>query len=570
MIINHISIWFPMKKLFTLSLLSYKEVPMSSYSLHNSNFPDGEYGMYLRKSRADLEAEAHGEGETLLRHEHTLQKLAKTLNIRISKKYIYREVVSGETIAARPEVQQMLSDVETGALAGVFVMEIERLARGDTSDQGMVAKAFKQYNTLIITPTKTYNPANDADEEYFEFGLFMSRREFKTINRRIQSGRIAAASEGRYIASTAPYGYERIKIKNDKGYTLRIIPKQAEVIRSIYEWYVTGALLEDRSHIKLGATRIADRLNEMGVKPVRNNQWTRSSIIDILRNPVYAGKIRWGYKKEKKYTQDNKLHKRRNRSATYSLVNGLHEAIINEDLFNAAQSPMSTRTHAPIPGNDTLKNPFTGILYCGKCGRMMTRLAKTTKTPYDVVKCPNTKCDNISSPLYLVEEVVLQSLQIWLSEFKAKWNTESITNPYSGSIIMAQSAIDQLQSEINKLSVQRNRLHDLLEREVYSPDIFIQRNKKLTADIEALQNSMTKNKNELENLQLQSSCNDIYIPNAEYVLSEYCNMNNASIKNDALKEIVERITYIKNVPNKKGYRDNKNFEIVIDPKVVKF
>ena len=81
--------------------------------------------MYLRKSRADVEAEARGEGETLKRHEKTLLELAKKMNIVIG--HIYREIVSGESIAARPEVQNLLSSVEAGMWKGVLVMEMERL-----------------------------------------------------------------------------------------------------------------------------------------------------------------------------------------------------------------------------------------------------------------------------------------------------------------------------------------------------------------------------------------------------------------------------------------------------------
>ena len=133
-----------------------------------------EYCMYLRKSRADLEAEAHGEGETLARHERILMDYAKKNKINVTK--IYKELVSGETITARPVMQQLLSDVEKGIWAGVLVVEVERLARGDTIDQGLVAQTFKYSGTKIITPMKIYNPNNEFDEEYFEFGLFMSRR----------------------------------------------------------------------------------------------------------------------------------------------------------------------------------------------------------------------------------------------------------------------------------------------------------------------------------------------------------------------------------------------------------
>ena len=133
------------------------------------------YAIYLRKSRKDAEAEAHGEGETLARHKRILLDYAERNNLQITK--IYQEIVSGESIASRPQMQQLLADTEQGLYDGVLVIEVERLARGDTIDQGIVAQTFKLSDTKIITPTKTYDPNNEFDEEYFEFGLFMSRRE---------------------------------------------------------------------------------------------------------------------------------------------------------------------------------------------------------------------------------------------------------------------------------------------------------------------------------------------------------------------------------------------------------
>ena len=151
--------------------------------------------IYLRKSRADQEAELRGEGETLARHERILLDLAKSRNYSVGA--IYREIVSGETISARPVMQQLLREVEAGSWDGVLVVEVERLARGDTIDQGVVSRAFQFSDTKIITPTKTYDPDNEFDEEYFEFGLFMSSREYKTIKRRLNAGRIGSVKQGK-------------------------------------------------------------------------------------------------------------------------------------------------------------------------------------------------------------------------------------------------------------------------------------------------------------------------------------------------------------------------------------
>ena len=170
-----------------------------------------QYLMYLRKSRKDRDLELQtGRFDTLQRHRDTLLALAHQQAYSVA--HIYEEVVSGDTIAERPEMQKLLAAVESGAYAGVLVMEVPRLARGNTRDQGTVAETFQYSGTKIITPDKVYDPADEADAEYFEFGLFMSRREYKAINRRLQRGRMASLSEGKYIAGTAPYGYRRIRV----------------------------------------------------------------------------------------------------------------------------------------------------------------------------------------------------------------------------------------------------------------------------------------------------------------------------------------------------------------------
>ena len=140
------------------------------------------YLIYLRKSRKDLENPFMTTEEILNRHECILLDLAKKMNLSIGD--IYREIVSGDSISARPVMQKLLREVESGMWEGVLVVEVERLARGDTVDQGIVQRTFQYSETLIITPQKTYNPSSESDQTFFEFGLFMSRQEYKTIKRR--------------------------------------------------------------------------------------------------------------------------------------------------------------------------------------------------------------------------------------------------------------------------------------------------------------------------------------------------------------------------------------------------
>ena len=265
--------------------------------------PSGIYYMYLRKSREDREAEAHGEGETLARHEKRLNELAEQLKITVS--HIYREVVSGETIAARPEMMRMLSNIESEQPDGVLVVELERLARGDTRDQGLIMETFKYGNTKIITPMKTYDPNDEFDEEYAEFGLFMSRREYKIINRRLQNGRRASTKEGKWISNVAPYGYEREKLPHEKGYTLSPLPEETKIVQFIFQLFTEGTPESDG--LPLGTTQIAHLLDDMKVSPPQMRSLGNRS------HKRHSKKLRLYWKTGGWQAQAAKSHRKRNR-----------------------------------------------------------------------------------------------------------------------------------------------------------------------------------------------------------------------------------------------------------------
>ena len=120
--------------------------------------------LYLRKSRDD---ENESKEETLARHERMLLDYCSRYDLSIEK--IYKEVVSGESIAARPQMQKLLEDVQSGDYHGVVVVELERLSRGNQIDQAEVLEIFKKSQTKIYTLNKIYDFSvdDDLDEEFF-------------------------------------------------------------------------------------------------------------------------------------------------------------------------------------------------------------------------------------------------------------------------------------------------------------------------------------------------------------------------------------------------------------------
>lgn len=323
--------------------------------------PNGTYDAYLRKSRADMELEKLKKFDTLKQHEKFLKDRAKQLGIKI--RHIYREVVSGESIQERPEIQKVLKDIETGTVDGILVVEVERLTRGDSKDQGTISQAFKYSNTLIITLNKIYDPNSDDDEEYFEFGLFMSRREYKAINRRMQRQRLANVLAGKYCASEPPFGYKKVRIKYDKGYTLEPIPEEAEVVKEMFQKRADG----------MGFDIICNWLNTLDFKPKTSDVWTPSTIKGMLSNPVYLGKIRWNSNKQHKSLVNGQIVKKRTRGTKDEiiLVEGLHPAIIEENLFNIVQG-IQPKQVSTKHGTE-LQNPLATLIRCADCGRSMQR-----------------------------------------------------------------------------------------------------------------------------------------------------------------------------------------------------
>lgn len=525
-----------------------------------------EYCMYLRKSRADLEAETRGEGETLARHKSLLFELSRKMKINITK--IYQEVVSGETIASRPEMQQLLSDVEAGMWKGVLVVEVERLARGDTIDQGIVAQTFKYSNTKIITPMKTYDPNNEFDEEYFEFGLFMSRREYKTINRRLQRGRIESVKEGKYLGTKPPYGYIRKKLKDQKGYTLEINIEQADVVRLIFELYTKGELQEDGSYKRLGVSLIVRKLNELKVPTMKGGDWVTSTIRSILSNPVYIGKIRWNSRPTKKKMIGGQMVKERPRAKKkdWILVDGLHEAIIDDNTFKLAQEYLAENPAVPVPTRHVVKNPLASLVVCGKCGRRMNRRPHGDKYP-DTLMCPVTSCDNVSSQLSLVEEKLLTILRVWLEDYKIEMKAnEKQDNNLETNLI--KKSIENLDNEINTLEKQIDGLHDLLEQSIYSVDKFLERSKIVNNKINTAKNDKIELEEKLKLDSIRKESKQIIIPKIEKVLQLYNKIENPAEKNELLKEVIEKVTYVKNVSGR-WHGSPDDFELYMQPKLPK-
>ena len=170
---------------------------------------------YLRKSRSDdpnLTVE-----EVLAKHETILDEWCERfIDGKVPEENKYREVVSGETIDDRPEMLKLLKKIESPRYKAVAVVEVQRLSRGDLEDAGRLIKLLRYTNTLVITPQKTYDLRDEYDRDAFERELKRGN-EFLEYQKKIMSrGTMLSVSQGNYVGSIAPYGYEKTWVMDGK------------------------------------------------------------------------------------------------------------------------------------------------------------------------------------------------------------------------------------------------------------------------------------------------------------------------------------------------------------------
>lgn len=486
------------------------------------------YAMYLRKSRADMELEAMGEGETLAKHKAMLYKLAAKHDIHPDQIVIYQEIVSGESLQDRPEALRLLDDVYARKYKGVLVVEVERLARGNTKDQGEVADAFQLTDTKIITPVKVYDPNDEFDQEYFEFGLFMSRREYKTIRRRLEAGKLQTVLDGNYVLPQRIFGYNiEKKGKNDRY--LVINEDEAKYVQMMFDWYTE----EGRS-----CGWIARQFTMMGIPTIKGGkEWEKATITDMLKNTHFIGMIPWGkYKTVRtKDPETGKVSKSRVRVKPEEVrqINGKHKAIISEEQFYKAQNRF---TQLPTNLDVTLMNPLAGIIHCADCGKSFFRLDVKHGKAVRFAHRSSTLCKKKSLPVADVMDALTEALKAYIADFEIKIKNDNNESERIRHLDM----IKDMEAELVKQERKRKKLFDDYEDEVYTRDEFIERKQVYAELIEDLKEKIQMAKENLPEV----------VDYAEKIVSlhQMIEMINnpdidAQTQNDFLRKYIEDIKY---------------------------
>lgn len=504
----------------------YKEYPRFY------NYETLDYG---RKSRTDdplLSVE-----EVLEKHNKILEEYAIAhLGGPIPEENKYREVGSGESLDSRPEISRLLKAIESPAIKAVMVVDVQRLSRGDLEDAGRLIKTLRYTNTHVITPYKIYDLRDEYDRDAFERELKRGN-EYLEYFKKIQArGKLTSVKEGNYVGSVAPYGFDRLYVKDGKHsyFTLKERKDQADVVRMIFNWYCN----ED-----IGVTAICRRLEELGIKTKTGNKyWRAYQIFSILENVHYIGCVRWNWRKTVKIIEDQEIKVLRPKAKVdeYLIFEGKHDGIISEEIFERAREIRGHRHRTKQ--NLSLKNPFSGIMYC-KCGAKIGyntyRKNGVEYAPPKLVCNNQYHCKTGSAVFAEIFEDVCHAIEDCIEDFDVR-----IKNNNDDSYKLHKDLVDRLERKLKELEekeiAQWEAQYDPDPDLRLPPNVFKKMNEKLLAEKDEVQKSLAKAKGSIPK-QIDYKEEKKKFKDALSILKD--SDIDAKTKNQFLKNIIDRIEY---------------------------
>lgn len=309
--------------------------------------------LYLRVS-----TEMQVDGYSLEAQKNCLKKFAEREELVIAG--VYEDAgKSGKSIEGRPAFRRMLSDIESGAgIDYVMVYKLSRFGR-NAADILNSLELLQTYDVNLICIEEAIDSSQTSGKLLISVLSAVAEIERENILEQTMNGRREKARQGKWNGGPAPYGY---MIKDE---ILSINEEEAEIVRTIYDKYV---------NTRLGYSGIAKYFNLQGIRKTPRKEsdieeFSAHFIQLLIDNPVYCGKIAYG-RRSKERVKGKKNEYKLVKQKEYCLVDGQHEGIISEELWQKAQE----------------KRLATGIKYSSKLGKERAHLLT------GIIKCPKCGC----------------------------------------------------------------------------------------------------------------------------------------------------------------------------------
>ncbi|MED4731984.1 recombinase family protein [Aneurinibacillus migulanus] len=423
-------------------------------------------------ARVSTEEQA-SEGYSISAQLQTLRQYAMLYNWEIAEEYV-DEGISGKNISGRPDMQRLVADIEQEKFQAVLVWKISRLSRNMLDTLTLLDK-FEDYGVKFISYSENFDTGSPIGRLVVQLMASIAEMERNTLSENVKLGMKQRALEGSWNGGII-FGYDSVEKE------LVVNEEEAKIVNLIFTLYSQGK----------GLKAISNHLNKEGYRTKRDRHFSINGVATILDNPVYNGKISW----LKVENWDKKRRKGRNDNPI--LVEGQHEAIINDELWSLVQSRRKNKSFKQRQSNE----PFllSSILRCPDCGQGMVpsittyTLSDGTKRKHIYYVCSDfhnkgsAACKANSVKAYDAERDLIQRIECFLAD-KRKFQEviRSLTKHSIESLSKLKRDLIDVDLKLKEVVELQNKYLEAFEQNLFPVPVLQERLQQIAIEKTALE-----------------------------------------------------------------------------------
>jgi DNA invertase Pin-like site-specific DNA recombinase len=328
--------------------------------------------IYLRLSRDDG---GDAESNSISNQREILNRYATDHGFIVCREYV-DDGWSG-TSFRRPSFQSMVTDIETGGIGILLVKDLSRLGRNNAMIAFYTEIFLPDHDVRLIALGDSIDTGH-GDNEIMAFKSVINEYYARDISKKIRASKRNQALKGNFGGAHAPYGYKK---HPDNKHKLIPDDEAAAVVRRMFEMADNGLGTHQIAKIISDDKILIPTLYKYYQLGYKSNQfdenyphdWRTSTVRRILESRVYVGDI-VSHKQGNKSFKNQKII--RHPESEWITVEGMHEPLVDTDLFERVQKVIKLKKRANSAG---ITNIFAGVLKCSDCNSNMNYRAYNGK-----------------------------------------------------------------------------------------------------------------------------------------------------------------------------------------------
>ena len=401
--------------------------------------------------------------------------------------------------------QSLIDDVKAGIIRCIVVKDFSRIGRNYIEVGNYLEKIFPFLGVRVVSVNYHF----DSEKQSFESNMLMNSLSnivndyyARDISKKIVQARRTLQENGEYTSGVYPYGYR----KSD-GRKMRVDPEAAHVVKKIFEWRVQGKsnawIANSLNMLAIPSPGLYRLMNgKEGYRHSCNAKWNISHISGILKNPVYLGHLVQGKSRRSYFRENGK--KQRMPKENWIITTNAHAPLVTQEQFDIVNKMaersgekyrMQMEANAEVPHLD---NPLRRKIYCGQCGRMMSRRSRVkggVRGYYYFCDSRRTKMDAKCTRTLIPEEVLMESvkevvvchLQLAgnIADFWGRQKEERMRGSVSGSengdaFCLEAAGENRLEEEAALLKKKKQELYEDMKEGMLTREDFIHERERLS------------------------------------------------------------------------------------------